>query len=144
MRLRIDNSESVETFFENSRLMGIVAPVRQYQFCWLLNQRLKFDFRTYHDLEIQLEKKKRKYFFTIFNHNEPMVSLQHLLYQNTCDGEHLLPEFKHLDYLWMIRGELIPDVAFHSLMASIRAIQGVQMVTEITDEMIRNKSHLIL
>lgn len=144
MKLRIDNSQSVDEFFENSRLMGIVAPLRHYQFCWLLNQHLKFDFRTYHDLEIQLEKKKRKYFFTIYNHNEPLLSLQHFLYQNTFDGEHLLPEFKHLDYLWMIRGESIQEVSFQNLMSSTRGIFGVQMVTEITEEMIRNKSHLIL
>ena len=144
MKLRIDNSESVDQFFENSRLMGIVAPIRHYQFCWMLNKYLKFDFRTYHDLEIQLEKKKRKYFFTIYNHNEPLISLEHFLYQNTFDGEHLLPEFKHLDYLWMIRGEAIKAEVFQNLMSSIRTILGVQMVTEIAQERIRNKTHLIL
>lgn len=144
MKLKIDNSESIDAFFENSRLIGIVAPIRDYQFCWLLNQYLKFDFRTYHDLEIQLEKRKRKYYFTIFNYNEPIVSLQHLLYQNCFDGEHLLPELKHLDYLWMTRGDGMQDEILLNLMSSIRSILGVQMVTEISEEMIKNKSNLIL
>lgn len=144
MKLRIDNSETVEAFFDESRLIGIVAPVRNYQFCWMINQRLSFDFRTYHDLEIQLEKKKRKYYFTIFNHNETNGSEQHYLYQNSFDGEHLLPEFNYLDYLWLIKGEKPSEERFESLMTSIRGLEGVQLVTEIKDDKVRNKTHLIL
>lgn len=144
MKLRIDNNDTVDDFFEESRLMGIVAPLKNYHFCWLLNQHLRFDFRTYQDLEIQLEKKRRKYFFTIFNHIVENGSQQHYLYQNAFDGEYLLPEFKHLDYLWLIKGERPDDAEFEGLMASIRDIEGVQLVTEITDEKIKNKTHLVL
>jgi hypothetical protein len=71
-------------------------------------------------------------------------SHQHYLYQNAFDGEYLLPEFKHLDYLWLIKGERPDDAEFEDLMASIRDIEGVQLVTEITDEKIKNKTHLVL
>lgn len=144
MKLRIDNNDTVDDFFEESRLMGIVAPLKNYHFCWMLNQHLHFDFRTYQDLEIQLEKKKRKYFFTIYNHLEPNGYSQHFLYQNSFDGEFLLPELKHLDYLWLIKGERPDDTTFEQLMTSIRGIEGVQLVTEISDEKIRNKTHLVL
>jgi hypothetical protein len=144
MKLRLDNSEMVECFFDETRLIGIVAPFRDYQFCWLVNQKLQFDFRTYQDLEIQLEKKKRKYYFTIYNHTEQLGHSQHYLYQNSYDGEYLLPEFKNLDYLWLIKGEIKSDDSFEQLMTSIRTIDGVQLVTEISDEKIKNKTHLVL
>ncbi len=63
MKLRIDNNLMVDEFFTNTLLLGIVAPIEQYRFCWHLNQILNFDFRINNQIEIQLNKKARKYFF---------------------------------------------------------------------------------
>ncbi|WP_315818940.1 IPExxxVDY family protein [Paraflavitalea speifideaquila] len=75
-----------------------MAPVKNYQFCWQLNQLLRFDFRLNNDIEIQLFKKHRNYYFSIFEYREPNSSLVHYLYNNQFDGEYLLPEFRHLDF----------------------------------------------
>ncbi len=101
----MDNTLLVEEFFEGTRLMGIVAPVKGYQFSWLLNQYMQIDFRINHDIEIQLDKKKRKYYFSIYEYAEPNGSLMHYLYINQFDGEYLLPELKHLDFLWLLKGD---------------------------------------
>ena len=130
-------------FFEDTRLLGVVAPVKDYQFCWQLNNRLRFDFRINNGIEIQLTKRQRNYFFGVYEYRETGNSLQHFLYNNQFDGEYLLPEFKHLDYIWMIKGDgnakdIIPE--FSSL---LRSVAGVQLVTEVTPDKIRNKAHLI-
>jgi hypothetical protein len=65
------------------------------------------------------------------------------LYNNQFDGEYLLPEFKHLDFLWLIKDDIIQDDEVAGLMGSIRTIPSVQLVTEMTNEKIRNKQHLI-
>jgi hypothetical protein len=52
-----------DDFFEDTRLLGIVAPVKDYQLVLQLNNRLRFAFRNNSDLEIQLTKRQRKYFF---------------------------------------------------------------------------------
>ena len=98
MKLKMDNTQMLEEFFDGTKLLGIVAPVKAYQFCWQINQSLQVDFRINHDYEIQLEKKKRKYFFSVYVYTEANNSLSHFLYHNQFDGEYLLPEFKHLDY----------------------------------------------
>jgi hypothetical protein len=139
----MDNSLMVEEFFDGTRLLGIVAPVKGYQFSWLVNQYLQIDFRINHDIEIQLEKKKRKYFFAIYEYPEPHGSLVHYLYTNQFDGEYLLPELKHLDFLWLLKGDLVSTGEVSQLQQSIRALPGVQLVTELTEEKIRNKAHLI-
>ena len=54
MKLKIDNDLMVEEFFEDTRLLGIVASIEQYRFCWYLNQILNFDFRINNTIEIQL------------------------------------------------------------------------------------------
>jgi hypothetical protein len=143
MKLKLDLDELAQDFFEDSRLLGIVAPMKDYRFSWLLNHRLRFDFRVKNDIEIQLTKKGRQYFFAVYEYREPNGSLCHYLYNNQFDGEYLLPEFRHLDFLWLMKGDLASDEWLAELSNSLRSITGVQLVMELTNEKIKNKGHLI-
>ncbi len=143
MKLRIDNNVMVEEFFADTRLLGIVAPIEQYRFCWHLNQMLNFNFRINNNIEIQLNKKERKYFFPIYEFGEQSGTIKHYLYNNEDDGEYLLPEFKHLDFLWLIKDDIMHDDDVIMLTSSIRTIPSVQLITELTNEKIKNKQHLI-
>lgn len=143
MKLKLDFDDLADDFFDNTRLIGIVASVKNYQFCWHLNQALRFDFRINNEIEIQLFKKQRHYYFSIFEYREPNNSLAHYLYNNQFDGEYLLPEFKHLDFLWLLKGDVVGDESLRNLMGSVKSITGVQLVMELTNEKIRNKGHLI-
>ncbi|MBS1565714.1 MAG: IPExxxVDY family protein [Bacteroidetes bacterium] len=143
MKLKLDMEEMAEGFFEDTRLLGIMAPVRDYQFCWQLNRLFQFNFRINNNIEIQLRKKQRNYFFTVFEYPEPATSLVHYLYNNKYDGEYLLPEFKHVDFLWLMKGDTVSDDFFDSTIRRIREINGVQLVNELTNEKIKNKGQLI-
>ena len=143
MKLRIDNNVMVDEFFVNTRLLGIVAPIEHYRFCWHLNQMLNFNFRINNHIEIQLNKKARKYFFPIYEYGEQSGTIKHYLYNNEDDGEYLLPEFKHLDFLWLIKDDIMRDDDINILIGSIRTIPAVQLITEMTNEKIKNKQHLI-
>jgi len=144
MKLKIDNETLVEEFFECTRLLGIVAPVKDYQFSWLINQALGFRFRLNNSLEIQLRKKERNYFFSIYEYKVPGCCMVHYLYNTQYDGEYLLPEFKHLDFLWLVTGEEMSDEEMGTLQQSLRSLPAVQLVNEMTHEKIKNKQHLIL
>jgi hypothetical protein len=72
-----------------------------------------------------------------------MGSLRHYLYNNQFDGEYLLPEFKHLDFLWLAKGDEVGDPEWTSLQQEIRKLGGVQLVMELATASIRNKQHLI-
>jgi hypothetical protein len=143
MKLRIDNELMLDDFFEDTRLLGIVAPIEQYRFCWHLNQLLNFDFRINNKIEIQLNKKDRKYFFSIYQYGEQSGTIKHYLYNNEDDGEYLLPEFKHLDFLWLMKDDIMKDEEVAVFINSIKTINSVQMVVELTNEKIRNKQHLV-
>jgi hypothetical protein len=86
VKFKLDIQETADHFFEDVRILGIVAPVKDYQFCWQINQSLRLDFRVNNDLEIQLSKKSRQYFFSIFEYAEPVGSLRHFLYNNQFDA----------------------------------------------------------
>ncbi len=143
MKFAIENSALVEDFFSDIQMMGLVAPVKDYKFCWLLNQTLGYDFRLNADIEIQLVKRGRKYFFSVFEFGETGTSFMHYIYNNQFEGEYLLPEFRHLDFLWLTKGDQ-PDKGYvQHLMQSVKVIPGVQLVTGIEKEMIKNKIHLV-
>jgi hypothetical protein len=142
-KLVLDTQDITDGFFEDTRLLGIMAPMKDYQFCWQLNNMLGIDFRVNNDIEIQLKKKNRNYFFSLFEYREPSTSLEHYIYNNQFDGEYLLPEFKHLDFLWLMKGDIVTDEMIRQQTESLRSINGVQLVVELTNEKIRNKEHLI-
>lgn len=142
-KLLLNTKDLTDEFFEDTRLLGIMAPVKDYHFCWYLNNNMGLDFRINNDIEIQLNKKQRKYFFAVYEFGEPTGSLCHYVYNNQFDGEYLLPEFKHLDFLWLMKGDTVPDELLQQTIQSIRTINGVQLVIELTNEKIKNKEHLV-
>jgi hypothetical protein len=143
LKLSINNHDLAEAFFEDTRLLGVMAPVKDYQFCWQLNNLLGMDFRINHEIEIRLKKKKRDYFFSVFEYLEPTGSLGHYLYNNQFEGEYLLPEFKHLDFLWLMKDDIVSSESLQQTISSIRSITAVQLVVELTNEKIKNKEHLV-
>lgn len=143
MKLTLSTKDLTDGFFEESKLLGIVAPMKDYQFCWQINNLLQIDFRINHDLEIQLKKRDRNYFFSVYEYAETATCLRHYLYNNQCGGEFLLPEFRHLDFLWLLKDDYVSDETLQQLVQSIRALNGVQLVLELTNEQIRHKEHLI-
>lgn len=143
MKLVLDTKDLTDGFFEETKLLGIMAPIKDYQFCWQLNNLLGIDFRINNELEIQLKKKDRNYFFAVYEYPEPSTCLKHYLYNNQHDGEYLLPEFRHLDYLWLLKDDVVSDEALQQLIQSIKTVTGVQLVVELTNEKIKNREHLV-
>lgn len=139
----LDTRDLTDGFFEDTRLLGIMAPMKDYLFCWHLNRLTGYDFRINNELEIQLKKKNRHYFFAVYEFAETATCLKHYLYNNQFDGEYLLPEFKHLDFLWLLKNDAVSDDKLQELIQSIRTVTGVQLVVELTNEKIRNKEHLV-
>lgn len=143
MKLVLDTNQLTEHFFDGAKLLGIMAPMKDYQFCWQINNWLGIDFRINNEIEIQLTRKGRNYFFSVFEWAEPSNCLMHYLYNNQHMGEYLLPELKHFDFLWLMKDDYIADDMLQQLTKSIREMQGVQMVAELTNEKIKNKEHLV-
>ena len=143
MKLKISNDDLADSFFEDSHVLGVVSSLKNYQFIWHINQQLGFTFRLNSELEIELRKKTRNYFFSIYEYQIPQTSLVYYIYHNQNNGEYLLPEFKHLDFIWMIKGEYFSFKELESLQKTIKMMPSVQFVIEMEQEKIKNKQHLI-
>lgn len=143
LKFALNTQDIIDDFFEDTKLLGIVTSVKDYRFCWNLNMILGLDFRMNHDIEIELKRNRRKYFFSVYEFREPNSALCHYLYNNLYDGEFLLPEFKNLDFLWLMKNDTVTDEYVNQIKIMLRNIPGVQMVTELTNEKIKNKECLI-
>src|SRR5919199_5892225 len=127
MKLILDNEAITDDFFTDTRLIGIMAPIKNYQFCWQLNNLLGYNFRLNTEIDKQLRRKNRQYFFSVYQHEENNF-LKYYLFHNHCDGEYLLPEFKHMDFLWLMKGDSVDDEKFTSIVSLVKSMPCVQMV----------------
>lgn len=143
MKLKLDQENITNDFFSDTKLIGIMADKKNYEFCWLLNNELGFDFKLNTDIEIQVQKRGRNSFFPVYHFCEADVLINHYIYKNLYEGEYLLPEFRHLDFLWLLKGEDINEVDFDELIHTLRNIDGVQLVAELSNEKILKKDNLI-
>ncbi|MGI8950944.1 MAG: IPExxxVDY family protein [Chitinophagaceae bacterium] len=143
MKLKLNIENLTDDFFEDTRLLGITASIKNYRFCWELNNVLGYFFRLNPNIEIHLKKKQRDYFFPVYQYSIRNSFLTHYLYHNHFDGEYLLPEFKHMDFLWLMKGDCVDDENCNQLIQSIKKINDVQLVVELTNEKIKNKAHLV-
>jgi len=82
MKLKLDTEGMNEDFFASTRLLGITAPLKCFQFCLLLNQQLGYRFRLNAEHEIPMRRKERTYYFSVYQSAEPNSSLVHYLYHN--------------------------------------------------------------
>ena len=48
-----------------------------------------------------------------------------------------------MDFLWLIKGDYIPDEQCGALIKSVRGMNGVQLVAELTNEKIITKGNLV-
>jgi hypothetical protein len=79
----------------------------------------------------------------LYEWTEPESHLTHYIYHNQNDGNFLLPEFKNMDFLWLMKGDMVEDEKIGTIATRIRNISGVQLVAELTSEQIKNKGNMM-
>ncbi|MGE7773511.1 IPExxxVDY family protein [Chitinophaga sp. NPDC101104] len=143
LKLKLDQDALVEDFFEDTWLAGIISQAKDYQLIWQLNKQLGFDFRVNNTLEINLAKNRRSFFFTVYEHQEITKGAGHYFYNNHCKAEFLLPELKHVDYLWLIKGNYYQQADVKALIEQCRKAELVQMASLLDMRDIKNRINLI-
>lgn len=145
MKLKLNDDEMSDNFFEGTRILGIASTLKNYQLCFHIEKNLQIDFRTSADLQIPLEKNKRSYSFTVYEFVQPAIATEHFLYSNKNDGESFLPELQHLDFIWLLKGSFFEnDEEFTKLQRQLRDITGIQLVTEVSHDKIKSRDNLQL
>ena len=143
LKLQLNIEDITSDFFTDSKLLGIISSSKNYHFCWQVNNKLGFNFRLNPSIEVQLKKKGRSYQFNVYQYQECNSYLNHYLYHNHYDGEYLLPEFRYIDYLWLLKDDIVEADYFAWMIGAVKRLHNVQMVTEVQHDKLKNKSNLI-
>jgi hypothetical protein len=143
--LKLDLQDITEDFFANTHILGIVAPLPDYQFCWYLNNVFGLDFRKKTDTIITVIRTDRHNIFNLYEYNDPSIQVSHYLYYNKYEGDFLLPEYKNFDFLWLIKSdnEDFEQIDLRDIVKSINNLSEVQLVTEIPLKKLKSKKDLM-
>jgi len=133
----------VDDFFVDTHLVGIVSRRKEYQFCWDVNRQLGFRFKMNNEMEVMLVKKERKCFFSVYEYHEPTRYTGHYLYNNHYQGEYLMPELKHFDFIWLIKGAYYQLEGARWLTDILKEMEGVQLVSVLNPAELKSRENLI-
>ena len=143
-RLVLDMDEVSDQFLDDARLLGVVTDWKPYQLCWALNHHYGYQFRTEPGAEIVKYHKQRSYHFTLHRHRHTQQRYEHFIYLNKDDGLFLMPEFNHIDFLWMIKGDWATYDLQQTVQQQLTSLPAVRMVTELSKAKIKNRDHLLV
>lgn len=143
-KFKLGTGKAVDSFFQDAKIIGIVSRQKEYQLCWEINRLLGFGFKMNNELEVMLIKKEKKCYFTVYEFQEPTRFTTHYLYNNHYKAEFLLPGLKHIDFIWLVKGSYYGMEELKWLTELIRQINGVQLVTMLKIDDLKNRENLIL
>jgi hypothetical protein len=142
-KMVLDMAAMQEDFFAETAMIGIVAALPAYHFCWLLNDHFDINFTREPEQNIYVQKKGIQYSFPTYQYNLPNSYHKYLLYKLKNGQELLLPETKQMDYLWLIQTANFDDDA-KSIARELRNIASIQMAQLLGSEQLKSLNNLLV
>lgn len=142
-KLVLDMDAMQDDFFADTAMIGIVSAEPAYRFCWILNNYFDIEFRNYPEQNISVKKKDNTYYFPTYQHDVPNSNYKYLLYKLKSGKETLLPETKHLDYLWLVQTAR-PEHDAHLLYNQVKNIPEVQLAQLLATDQIKKSLNNLL
>ncbi len=142
-KLVLDMAAMQEGFFADTAMVGIATATPGYHLCWMLNRHFDINFERDPDQVISSQKKDNQYYFPIYQYLFPNSSHKYLLYKLKNGAETLLPEAKHLDYVWMVQ-TASPEIDAMDIARELRNIPDVQLAQVLTGDQLKNLNNLLM
>ena len=140
----LDIAAMEEDFFSDKSFIGISCALPGYRFCWLLNQHFDVNFIREPEYDICIQTKQPvDIYFPIYHFQVPLSTTTHHIYTLKNGNEHLLPEAKQLDYIWMIQSPTLESDA-EKINKELRQIQDIQLTQILNPEKMKSISYLLL
>ncbi len=124
------------------RLIGVASSLKEYKFCYHLNQLLNADFAKLNDLVLPSTDRTRTLKFGVFKAGTEEDKNQFFVFNNKNSGDVLLPEAANFDYLIQIKGDCATD-EITAVATGIKSFPETLLCTEIPIRKIKNKDRLI-
>ena len=128
---------------ENYCILGIASDEPDYKLCWLINNGLSTNFIRIDNLELFHMKAGDKQVFSIFQYDDENTLLTYRIIKNRSDNGYFLEEFKNLDYIVHIQGEILQDEIDYFIQ-NVSKIPSIRLCIPVDPGKIKNKLRLEL
>lgn len=129
-------------FEEDFVLFGVVSSERPHRLAWLLNSGMHCGFERKDDI-LFYSKEQLESYFPRYDYSDDINRLQYHLLGNKDEGQCLLPELKHVDYILMIKGA-IEYFKPEKFIATVKTLESVQLITPLNSSILKSKHNLII
>ncbi len=126
----------------NYRLIGVASSLKEYKFCYHLNQLLSVDFIKLNDLVFQSTDRTRSIQFGVFKAGDEEDKNQFFVFNNKNLGEVLLPEAMNFDFIMQIKGEC-SEKEMAAIVEGIKSFPEILVCAEIPLKKIKSKERLV-
>ncbi len=128
----------------NFNLIALIAPLKAYRICWMLNNAMNLRLRKAEDLCYHAPKSKQFSYFSLYHCALEMYKVNYFLISNKSDSNvYLIPELKQVDFflrfsksLTYIQNKQVIDI--------IKPIPQIQTVFEVNPDSLKSKQNLIV
>ena len=122
-------------------LIGIASHAKDYKLCYEINKNLNFDFcRTHQDYTLTI--KGETHAFPMFEYTDEENLLDFYLFANRGKKGFLVKEYKNIDYLFMIKGN-IDFIDINEYIDKLKNLNNVLTALPIDVEQLKSKDYLI-
>ena len=114
-----------------SHIIGISSHENDYRLCWAINGQLGFKFSRSANLEVYNEKISENQVFSVYSFNEDEYEIKYYLVSNTSQNGFLLPEYRNVDFIFVVQGE-VSQKELDGLLARLKKIEIINLAFEIS------------
>ncbi|MFN2394264.1 MAG: IPExxxVDY family protein [Bacteroidales bacterium] len=126
-------------FETDFRVVGVFCPEKDYRFCWLLNNKLDFNFRRATDFTDITGKSESAELHSVYLYERESLQRTYFLVNNRSnEGSRLFSNPAGLDFLLLVKAD---DSRFNynQLLKKIRALPQVTAAYMLDDALGKNK-----
>ena len=136
----LDNAFLEDEFFEDVKLIGLVCASEYYQIISFINQRLCFQFKKNHELEIQINDVT----FPVFEYKDEEKLIEHYIFCNRRKTNYMMADAQIIDFIWMLKGNFQYQQSITQLPDYLKKVEGIDFCFDIKSSTLKMRQLLII
>jgi len=113
-------------------IFGISSHENDYRLSWAINNQLGFKFSRSANLEVYNDKISENQVFSVYSFSEDEYEIKYHLVSNTSQNGFLLPEYRNVDFVFLVQGE-VSQKELDGLLDRLKKIEIINLAFEISN-----------
>lgn len=113
-------------------IIGVSSHENDYRLSWAVNNQLGFKFSRSANLEVYNDKISENQVFSVYSFSEDEYEIKYHLVSNTSQNGFLLPEYRNVDFIFLVQGE-VSQKELDGLLDRLKKIEIINLAFEISN-----------